>query len=349
MVVIKGSSSAILKSKLDLIRKQMESSVCKISYGDIIGTAFLCLIPYQEHSLIPVIITANHIVNEEIGKKIEISFNNEPFPKVINFDKSRLFYTNKDNDITIIEIKKEDYLTINQFFELDESVFSGNIYDSEDIYLIFYNFGKEIAFSIGKIIKNLRRLIHNCNTEPGSAGAPIINLKTNKVIGIHIGSLKNKYNLGYTIKKTVEEFIKKFEDSKIFINTMEEKYFEYFINNSIKSLNNSNDTYKLKFDISDSSKKLMELNLSQVEFLGQPDSSLANFNSNILENIDKEYDSLFNSGTIKIEIMNDTIKENDSKNNINQINNFKEDNYNEIDHSSFSNKMNLSHKNSEIK
>ena len=34
---------------------------------------------------------------------------------------------------------------------------------------------------------------------------------------------------------------------------MEEKDFEYFINNSIKSLNNSNDTYKLKFDISDSS------------------------------------------------------------------------------------------------
>ena len=130
---------------------------------------------------------------------------------------------------------------------------------------------------------------------------------------------------------------------------MEEKDFEYFINNSIKSLNNSNDTYKLKFDISDSSKKLMELNLSQVEHLEQPDSSLANFNSNILENIDKEYDSLFNSGTIKIEIMNDTNKENDSKNNINQINNFKEDNYNEFVHSSFSNKTNLPHENNKIK
>ena len=191
--------------------------------------------------------------------------------------------------------------------------------------------GKEISFSFGKMTKiNFRTLKHNCNTEPGSAGAPIINLKTNKVIDIHIGALRNSFNLGYTIKKAVEEFIKKFKDSKIFINTMEEKYFEFFINNHIKSLNNSNDTYKLKFDISDSSKKLMELNLSQVESLGQPDSYLANFNSNILENIDKEYDSLFNSGTIKIEIMNDTIKENDSKNNINQINNFKEDDNNEI-------------------
>ena len=130
---------------------------------------------------------------------------------------------------------------------------------------------------------------------------------------------------------------------------MEEKYFEFFINNSINSLNNSNNTYKLKFDISDSSKKLMELNLSQVEPLEQPDSSLANFNSNILENIDKEYDLLFNSGTIKIEIMNDTNKENYSKNNINQINNFKVDNYKEIDCSSFSNKMNLPHENNEIK
>ena len=105
----------------------------------------------------------------------------------------------------------------------------------------------------------------------------------------------------------------------------------------------------MKFDISGSSKKLMELNLSQVEPLGQPDSSLTNFNSNILENIDKEYDSLFNSGTIKIEIMKDPNKENDSKNNINQINNFKEDNYNEFVFSSFSNKMYLPHENNEIK
>ena len=84
MVFIKGSSANILKSQLDLIRKQMESAVCKISYEGKTGTAFLCLIPYQELSPIPVIIMANHIINEEIGKKIKISFNNEPFPRVIN-------------------------------------------------------------------------------------------------------------------------------------------------------------------------------------------------------------------------------------------------------------------------
>ena len=104
MVLIKDSSPTILKSKLDLIKKQMESPVCKISYEGKIGTAFLCLIPYQEYSPISVIITVNHIINEEIGKKIEISFNNESFTRVINLDESRLIYTNKDNDITIIEI-----------------------------------------------------------------------------------------------------------------------------------------------------------------------------------------------------------------------------------------------------
>ena len=73
MVLIKGSSSAILKSKLDLIRKQMESAVWKISYEDITGTVCLCLNPYQEHSPIPVIITSNLNINEKIVKK-EISF-----------------------------------------------------------------------------------------------------------------------------------------------------------------------------------------------------------------------------------------------------------------------------------
>ena len=348
MVLLKGSSPIISKSKIDLIKKQMESSVCKISFGNITGTGFLCLIPYQEHSPIPVIITANHLTNGEIGKKIEISFNNEQFHRVINFDESRLIYTNKENDITIIGIKKEDDLTLNQFFELDKSVFSGNIYNDEDIYLISYAWENYLFFSTGKIINKLGKLLHTCNTQPGSSGAPIINLKTFKIIGIHIGSLrkKNKYNLGYTIKKAVEEFIKKFNDSKIFNNTMEENYFEFFINNSIKSLNNSKDTYKMKFDISDSSKKLMELNLSQIEPLEQPDGSLAslngnNFNCNILENIEKEYDSLFSSGTIKIKIMKDTNKENDNKNNINYLNNFKKDNYNEFGPCSFSNKMNL--------
>ena len=223
MVFIKGSSTNILKSQLDLIRKQMESAVCKISCEGKTGTAFLCLIPYQDYSQIPVIITATHIINGEIRKKIEISFNIEPFPRVIYFDESRSIYTNKDEDITIIEIKKEDYLTLNQFFELDESVFSDNIYGREDIYLISYILGKEASFSVGKMTQNFRYLKHNCNTESGSAGAPIINLKTNKIIGIHIGGYKNKFNLGYTIKKAVEEFIKKFKDSKIFNNTMEEK------------------------------------------------------------------------------------------------------------------------------
>ena len=51
-------------------------------------------------------------------------------------------------------------------------------------------------------IKNIN---HNCTTEEGSSGSPIINLQNYGVIGIHRGFL-NKINKGILLKIPIEEF-----------------------------------------------------------------------------------------------------------------------------------------------
>lgn len=44
---------------------------------------------------------------------------------------------------------------------------------------------------------NTTNIYHNCNTDYGSSGAPILSLKNNKIIGVHYGSSKNyDFNLG---------------------------------------------------------------------------------------------------------------------------------------------------------
>ena len=167
MAILKLSAKNLTKIQIDLICKYMESSVCKIKNGNGgEGTAFFCLIPYDQYISIPTIITSNLVIGEiDTGKSIEISFNNGLFSKVINFDESRLTYTNNESYIAIIEIKEKD------------------------------------------------------GTEQGSAGAPIINLKNNKIIGIHRGYMpRNNVNIDNSIKKSVEEFVKKIKDSKMFNN-----------------------------------------------------------------------------------------------------------------------------------
>ncbi len=71
------------------------------------GTGFFCLIPFKNKNF-PVMITNNHILDEEILKKekyvlIELNGLN----KNIQINDNRKIYTSKNYDITIIEIIPE--------------------------------------------------------------------------------------------------------------------------------------------------------------------------------------------------------------------------------------------------
>ena len=67
--------------------------------------------------------------------------------------------------------------------------------------------------------------MHNCCTDNCSFGSPILNLQTNKVIGIHNKSSIN-YNIGTLLKLPIKDFINKtfMEDEKDLISINNTKF-----------------------------------------------------------------------------------------------------------------------------
>ena len=199
---------------------QMEISICKIKKeNNIFGTGFFCKIPFPNKlTLLPVLITCNHVlgINDITqGKKINFSLNDEKLEYSIVIDKSRITYTNINYDVTIIEIRPEqDNIKIESFLDVDENIDKDNpndTYKDKSIYILHYEEGKKIKYSIGNIkaiAEDNFNIRHLCTTNVGSSGCPMINLFNYKVMGVHKG-YKNKFNLGTHLKIIIEEFNKK--------------------------------------------------------------------------------------------------------------------------------------------
>ena len=199
---------------------QMKKCVCKINFNGTNGTGFFTKIPCCNET-IKVLITNNHVINKENIKKEStfiIKFENEKKQKLIKIDKKRKNYTNEKLDITFIELTEKD--EINDFLELDDEIknnlqlnkrqieaFNEN-YVNTSIYILNYLKGEEIMTSFGLINNvNTTNIYHNCNTDYGSSGAPILSLKNNKIIGVHYGSSKNyDFNLGSLLIFAIIEF-----------------------------------------------------------------------------------------------------------------------------------------------
>ena len=190
---------------------QMNNSVCRI-YNKGKGTGFFTKIPYK-NKFLPVLITNNHIIDKnalETNKNIIIYLNNDKIMKIIKIDNNRLRYTNKNLDVTIIEIKeREDNLNI-KYIELEDEIikyfkfkknddpnYLNNLYNNNSIYLISYREDKHVVVSYGQppYINN-SEIRHKCNTKEGSSGSPILLINNQKLIGIHYGSSK-QYNYNY--------------------------------------------------------------------------------------------------------------------------------------------------------
>ena len=73
---------------------------------------------------------------------------------------------------------------------------------NEPIYILHFPNAKEASVSYGNGIEveNEYDIKHFCNTENSSSGGPIINSATDKIIGIHKGFIKGKYNIGTFLK-----------------------------------------------------------------------------------------------------------------------------------------------------
>ena len=197
------------------IMEQMKSKICKLKlFNGNEGTGFFCKTPFP-NKIIPALITNNHIIDEkELNKENQKIYystyndkeSNNKSPKYIEL-KNRMKYTSKKYDVTIIEIKESD--NINNFLDLELEINNIN-YNKETIYILHYPSYENISVSDG-IINNYKEdkeyeFSYHCDIEKVSAGSPILDIKNNKIIGIHKGT-KNNYNLGSFINYPIKEFI----------------------------------------------------------------------------------------------------------------------------------------------
>ena len=198
---------------------QLMNCICKIKIKGEFGTGFFCEVPVRKE-IIKVLVTSYHILNENDLKENEIlnlALFNDWEAIIIDLKIKREIYFNKEYDITLIELNKND--KISDYLELDDNLFLDNIeinYKSKSVYILHYLKGKEAKISYG-LLNDIDKsnIIHNCRTDKGSLGAPIINLKSKKVIGIH-NKISNNYNIGTLLKFALKDFINKME--KMFIN-----------------------------------------------------------------------------------------------------------------------------------
>ena len=213
--ILAGYSKPILYEVMKVLTELLENRICKIKCSNgSIGTGFFCFIPGQnEWEPLMVLMTNNHVLelNDILpGKKIKFSLFNDKINYEILIDESRKTFTNEEFDLTIIEMKKNDGLKKNSFFELDNQIFNDNatiIFKNEQIFLLHYPKGIEMTFSQG-LIQNISEdgytIEHLCSSQEGSSGGPLINSTRFQVIGIHKGGAKgaNNFNLGTLLKKT---------------------------------------------------------------------------------------------------------------------------------------------------
>ena len=216
---LENHPKSVSEEELKIILRQIEKNIiCKIKSNEEKehwGTGFFAKIPFPDSlNNLPVLMTNHHIIKDNVKNKYEIFFpkkkdNNKTLK--LCFDDSRYFYTNEEYDITIIEIKRNDGLDVESFFEIDNlKDIPMEDYKQKSIYLLQYPNNVNVDFSIG-VIKNIGldnyTIEHLCDTREGSSGSPILNVSNKKVIGIHKGAMNNiNCNLGTLLKLPIEDF-----------------------------------------------------------------------------------------------------------------------------------------------
>ena len=219
-----NSSDSLNTEQMEQIMFQMKNCACKIKLDNgTIGTGFFCLIPFpKKTNPLLVLVTCNHVLDEQNileGKKINFSLNNERIKKSITISNSRKTFTDKEKDVTFIEIKPDDNIGEESIIDIDENLFKedfNKLYDKKSVYIVHYEEGKDVKYSLGKIKfigEDKYTINHNCKTLTGSSGSPIINLMNFKVAGVHKGYNK-QFNLGTLLKIPIEDFYKKNKENE---------------------------------------------------------------------------------------------------------------------------------------
>ena len=190
-ITSKISEISINSEAIEYIDKQIKFSVCEIKFNDDKSEiGFFCTFPVpNDIKLLPVLIINNFILPKE--KETEISiFNNNKKITIKIYDGRKLFSIEKCN-ITVIELKKEEYTSINLYFYIDEDVYEENInqiFENKSIYILYFsNKEQKIKYSLGKI-KSINEenfsIDYSCDNEDEEMFCLLLNLNNYKIIGI---------------------------------------------------------------------------------------------------------------------------------------------------------------------
>jgi len=217
---------------------QLVKSICKISIKNHSATGFFMKVSDAQKYLV----TNYHVINElNVKENIEfMTAENKIFKLSLN-DRG-IKYFKEPKDITVIEIKEADQIYKEvEFLNYDLNYKKGySIYKNKEILCYFFN-GQNNLCSSGNLIGFTNgEFNHNCPTDIGSSGAPIILVNSMKVIGVHKGGiLFNNINYGSFIGEIIKEIeftyfenISSLDKNKIFINKNNSNSNKYIINNN---------------------------------------------------------------------------------------------------------------------
>lgn len=203
---------AVSNEETKKILEQMEKCICKIYFKGENGTGFFLKIYFPSlRKYLKFLITDKHVfdLTKKDNKKITLEINNGSVIKNIDLNEKRITYTNEKYDLTMIQLNDKD--NINNFLELDEEINKDNIeniFEKKSIYLLHYPLDKTASVSYGilETIESKNTIKTLLCTDHGSSGAPILNLSTQKVIGIHKGAhISEDYNIGTFLKYPLKE------------------------------------------------------------------------------------------------------------------------------------------------
>ena len=219
-----------LLSKEDIFNLfKKEDAMCRIEINKVQnneptvvkGSGFFMKIKDKDIPFEYCLITNNHIINEEdIQSEKEITLKNK-YINNLRLSNKRKIITNKKLDYTCIQILKED--GIKNFFNIDPNINNQNglqIFENKDIYILQFPLGKGLSFSNGKVLSVSKNIIrHNCSTQEGSSGSPIISSNSNEsIIGLHRGGFKDGANLSSSIISILKNIKEELKNNKS-INT----------------------------------------------------------------------------------------------------------------------------------
>ena len=205
-LVIDGSKMKSLAVLMDVGK-----SICKIKYKDKnnvtkMGTGFfLQLETNDDNKPLFCLMSNEHVIlKDEIDAKteIEIFYDNQHKKLKLTLDQDQRFirdYRYLNIDAVIVEILPDevnkDYFLLPNIDYYEEGY---NEFKNELIYIVQFPGGKDLNYSVGKIIdvnEYSNEIIHLSTTKPGSSGSPIFIKESRNVLGIHKQGNKKKMKI----------------------------------------------------------------------------------------------------------------------------------------------------------